>query len=104
MLDDKKKLNLFFICFQVSPDVVLEVAWRNKIIDHAFPYLIQYVKECTLHSKHVFFVRIIIHHFSLFIYLDTAKVDKLVAAAEPKKPKEGEDVSKPLFRFVDISL
>ena len=40
----------------------------------------------------------------MFSYLDTAKVDKLVAAAEPKKPKEGEDVSKPLFRFVDISL
>jgi len=70
-----------YTCYDfVSPDVVLEVAWRNKIIDHAFPYLIQYVKEYT------------------------AKVDKLVAAAEPKKPKEGEDAEGDSFQAPDPSF
>lgn len=56
-----------YTCYDlVAPDVVLEIAWRNKIIDHAFPYLIQFVKEYA------------------------GKVDKLVAASEPKKPKEGD--------------
>lgn len=31
----------------VRPDVVLELAWKNKILDFAFPYLIQYVREYT---------------------------------------------------------
>ncbi|GAM29363.1 hypothetical protein SAMD00019534_125390 [Acytostelium subglobosum LB1] len=35
-----------FTCYDlVKPDVVLELAWRHNIINHAFPFLIQYVKE-----------------------------------------------------------
>ncbi|EFA76771.1 clathrin heavy chain [Heterostelium album PN500] len=35
-----------YTCYDfVKPDVVLELAWRNNIINHAFPYIIQYVKE-----------------------------------------------------------
>jgi len=37
-----------YSCYDVvRPDVVLELAWRNKIIDFAFPYLIQVVREYT---------------------------------------------------------
>lgn len=53
-----------YTCYDfVAPDVALEIGWSNKILDHTMPYLIQFIKEYT------------------------AKVDKLVAAAEPKKPK-----------------
>eukprot|EP01132_Coremiostelium_polycephalum_P002123 gene2123-2614_t len=35
-----------FTCYDLlKPDVVLELAWRHNIINYAFPYLIQYVKE-----------------------------------------------------------
>ncbi|EGG20648.1 clathrin heavy chain [Cavenderia fasciculata] len=37
-----------YTCYDlVKPDVVLELAWRNNIINHAFPYIIQYVKEIS---------------------------------------------------------
>ena len=31
----------------VRPDVVMEVAWRNGLMDFAFPYLIQYVRNAS---------------------------------------------------------
>eukprot|EP01115_Flamella_aegyptia_P000209 TRINITY_DN1028_c0_g2_i1.p1 TRINITY_DN1028_c0_g2~~TRINITY_DN1028_c0_g2_i1.p1 ORF type:complete len:588 (+),score=192.25 TRINITY_DN1028_c0_g2_i1:157-1764(+) len=35
-----------YTCYDViRPDVALELAWRNKILDFAFPYLIQVVRE-----------------------------------------------------------
>jgi len=35
-----------YTCYDViRPDVALEFAWRNKILDFAFPYLIQVVRE-----------------------------------------------------------
>jgi len=37
-----------FTCYDIiKPDVVLELAWKKKIIDFAFPYLIQVVREYT---------------------------------------------------------
>jgi len=37
-----------YTCYDlVRPDVVLELAWRNKIIDFAFPYIIQYVRDLS---------------------------------------------------------
>jgi len=61
-----------FTCFElVRPDVVLELAWRNNILDYAMPYLIQVSKNYV------------------------AKVDHLVAEAEKlkldkKKEQENE--------------
>jgi clathrin heavy chain len=59
-----------YTCYDViRPDVALELSWRNKIIDFAFPYLIQVVREYT------------------------SKVDNLVKDAEKKKKddeKKGE--------------
>ena len=38
-----------YTCYDlVRPDVVLEIAWRNKIIDFAFPYIIQYVRDLSV--------------------------------------------------------
>jgi hypothetical protein len=33
--------------------VVLEIAWRNKIIDFAFPYIIQYVRDLNTRVESV---------------------------------------------------
>ena len=35
-----------FTCYDLlHPDVVLELAWRNNIVDFAMPYIIQVLKE-----------------------------------------------------------
>jgi len=37
-----------YTCYDViKPDVALELAWKNKILDFAFPYFIQIVREYT---------------------------------------------------------
>eukprot|EP00043_Microstomoeca_roanoka_P006604 m.64179 g.64179 ORF g.64179 m.64179 type:complete len:1667 (-) comp13482_c1_seq1:229-5229(-) len=37
-----------FTCYDlIKPDVALELAWRNRMMDFAMPYLIQVVKEYT---------------------------------------------------------
>ncbi|MED6187585.1 hypothetical protein PIB30_077852, partial [Stylosanthes scabra] len=37
-----------FVCYDViRPDVALELAWMNGIIDFAFPYLLQFIREYT---------------------------------------------------------
>eukprot|EP00879_Flechtneria_rotunda_P029003 GHRR01031254.1.p1 GENE.GHRR01031254.1~~GHRR01031254.1.p1 ORF type:complete len:215 (-),score=82.30 GHRR01031254.1:235-879(-) len=37
-----------YTCYELlRPDVVLEVAWINKLMDYAMPYMIQTVKEFT---------------------------------------------------------
>jgi len=37
-----------FTCYEnVKPDLVLELAWRNNMMDFAMPYLIQFVAEFT---------------------------------------------------------
>jgi len=54
-----------YTCYDViRPDVALELSWRNKIIDFAFPYLIQVVREYT------------------------TKVDNLVKDSEKKKKED----------------
>merc|ERR1719461_2676379 len=49
---DKKAYDCFAAClFQcydlLHPDVILELAWRHKIMDFAMPYLIQVMREYT---------------------------------------------------------
>ena len=57
-----------FTCFElVRPDVVMELAWRNNIMDYAMPYFIQVSKNYT------------------------AKVDALVAAAEKAKVEKEKE-------------
>ncbi|KAN0035940.1 hypothetical protein ACTA71_005234 [Dictyostelium dimigraforme] len=37
-----------YTCYDfLKPDAVIELAWRNNILNYSFPYLIQYVKEYT---------------------------------------------------------
>ncbi|KAI3793232.1 hypothetical protein L1987_35848 [Smallanthus sonchifolius] len=37
-----------FVCYDlIRPDVALELAWLNNMIDFAFPYLIQFIREYT---------------------------------------------------------
>lgn len=37
-----------YTCYELlRPDVVMEVAWMNKLMDYAMPYMIQTVKEYT---------------------------------------------------------
>jgi clathrin heavy chain len=37
-----------YTCYNLlRPDIVLEVAWMNKLMDYAMPYVIQSVKEFT---------------------------------------------------------
>jgi len=37
-----------FTCYDlIRPDVALELAWRHKMVDFAFPYIIQFVREYT---------------------------------------------------------
>ncbi len=47
---DKRAFDCFAAClFQcydlLHPDVILELAWRNNIMDFAMPYLIQVMRE-----------------------------------------------------------
>jgi len=49
---DKKAYDCFAAClFQcydlLHPDVILELAWKNNIMDFAMPYLIQVMREYT---------------------------------------------------------
>ncbi|KAG9450246.1 hypothetical protein H6P81_010211 [Aristolochia fimbriata] len=46
----KKELlaSCLFICYElIRPDVALELAWMNNMIDFAFTYLLQYIREYT---------------------------------------------------------
>ncbi|KMZ59834.1 putative Clathrin heavy chain [Zostera marina] len=37
-----------FICYDlIRPDVVLELCWTNNMIDFAFPFILQYIREYT---------------------------------------------------------
>ncbi|KAM1481850.1 hypothetical protein EV1_033694 [Malus domestica] len=37
-----------FVCYDtIRPDVALELAWMNNIIDFALPYLLQFIREYT---------------------------------------------------------
>ncbi|KAI9389626.1 hypothetical protein POPTR_008G070600v4 [Populus trichocarpa] len=37
-----------FVCYDlIRPDIALELAWMNNMIDFAFPYLLQFVREYT---------------------------------------------------------
>ncbi|KVI09938.1 Armadillo-type fold [Cynara cardunculus var. scolymus] len=37
-----------FVCYDlIRPDVALELAWLNNMIDFAFPYLLQFIREYT---------------------------------------------------------
>ncbi|XVF05761.1 hypothetical protein REPUB_Repub05bG0200200 [Reevesia pubescens] len=37
-----------FVCYDViRPDVALELAWTNNMIDFVFPYLLQFIREYT---------------------------------------------------------
>ncbi|KAG5123489.1 hypothetical protein AAZX31_11G061500 [Glycine max] len=37
-----------FVCYDIIwPDVALELAWMNNMIDFAFPYLLQFIREYT---------------------------------------------------------
>ncbi|KAK6135795.1 hypothetical protein DH2020_030490 [Rehmannia glutinosa] len=37
-----------FVCYDlIRPDVALELAWMNNMIDFAFPYLLQFIREYT---------------------------------------------------------
>jgi clathrin heavy chain len=54
-----------YTCYDIiRPDVALEFAWRSKLMDFAFPFLIQVVREYT------------------------SKVDNLVKESEAKKKAE----------------
>ena len=37
-----------YSCYDLlRPDVILELSWRNNILDFAMPYLVQVIKEYT---------------------------------------------------------
>ncbi|RVW56591.1 Clathrin heavy chain 2 [Vitis vinifera] len=50
-IEQKKKecfASCLFVCYDlIRPDVVLELAWMNNMIDFAFPYLLQFIREYT---------------------------------------------------------
>ena len=38
--------SMLYMCYDLlEPDVVLELAWRNNLMDFAMPFMIQYMKE-----------------------------------------------------------
>ncbi|KAG9442072.1 hypothetical protein H6P81_017926 [Aristolochia fimbriata] len=50
-IDQRKKewfVSCLFICYElIWPDVALELAWMNNMIDFAFTYLLQFIQEYT---------------------------------------------------------
>jgi len=70
-----------YTCYDViRPDVALELAWRHKLIDFAFPFLIQTVREYT------------------------TKVDELVKEAEKKKQAEEKKAEGPQLVQEDMYI
>jgi clathrin heavy chain len=66
-----------YTCYDIiRPDVALEYAWRAKLMDFAFPFLIQVVREYT------------------------SKVDNLVKEAEAKKKAAEQHAEQPGFNVV----
>lgn len=63
---DKKAYDCFAAClFQcydlLHPDVILELAWRNNIMDFAMPYLIQVMREYTTKASFISITIITVH-------------------------------------------
>lgn len=98
-----------FVCYDmIRPDVALELAWMNNMIDFAFPYLLQvaflFVFSFVLNCWYLFvfhFPQLLILFFfsvSKFIREYTSKVDELIkekleALSEVKaKEKEEKDM------------
>lgn len=54
-IEDKESFcATLYTCYSlVSPDVALELAWRNGMTDFAMPYLIQLLKDTTAKLKEV---------------------------------------------------
>ena len=68
-----------FTCYEyVRPDVVLELSWRNNIMDYAMPYIIQVTKAYT------------------------SKVDTLQAEFDKRKEEEEKKKQSELHTAVDI--
>lgn len=98
-----------FVCYDmIRPDVALELAWMNNMIDFAFPYLLQvaflfvffFVLNCWYLFVFHFRQLLILFFFSVskFIREYTSKVDELIkekleALSEVKaKEKEEKDM------------
>lgn len=96
-----------FICYDlIRPDVALELAWMNNMIDFAFPYLLQVPSQLSFYPFAYILQSIELHKFAScaiepsllpvqFIREYTGKVDDLVKdrieAQKEVKAKEQEE-------------
>lgn len=92
-----------FVCYDlIRPDVVLELAWLNNMIDFSFPYLLQvffspFFHYFLMHSILRTFPPDLLDYYKIsqFIREYTSKVDELVKdkieAQNEVKAKESEE-------------
>jgi len=78
---EKKLFEVFaaslYTCYElVRPDVVLELAWRNNLMDYAMPFFVQTLREYDEHMK--------------YVYTRIEKMDKELEAKENEDKKKEE--------------
>ena len=62
-----------FMCYDLlSPDVVLELAWRHNLTDFAMPYMVQVLKEYIDKVQHCFHCSTFCPKY-IFVSLETYK-------------------------------
>ena len=93
---DKKAFDCFAAClFQcydlLHPDVILELAWRHKIMDFAMPYLIQ-VNNLSRGIELLKLTHVILQVMREY----TSKVDKLEESENLRQTEEKEAEYKPV--------
>jgi len=87
-----------FMCYDLlSPDVVLELAWRHNLIDFAMPYMVQVMKE-YIDKVRFFYINLLKRQAS-----NTAKMTlcdcvegSRCAPDEGKRPPHATEEVKPL--------
>ena len=85
-----------FVCYDlIRPDVALELAWINNIIDLAFPYLLQVIYNMLSYTLYSLLLTLLLS-FSMKVMREyTGKVDEIIKdkleAQKEAKAKEQEE-------------
>ncbi len=85
-----------FQCYDLlHPDVILELAWRNNIMDFAMPYLIQVMREYTTKVCDCSLEDLSVEALASFFFV-SAQVDKLEESENARQEEKKEEEYKPV--------
>lgn len=94
-----------FHCYDLlHPDVILELAWRHRILHFAMPYLIQVAREYITKVRNTrsallrYVERGVVHLFECFTESEYSRLCRLTSW---KKPKAGAS-KKPIIKNINL--